>query len=77
MKQMLAPRGGLGHPSCPDRDGGGVRGCREDGPNPHDLMVLRVGDPAAQNLSGANLDRLCRIFTGCLMRHFGKRAGGI
>jgi len=58
MKQLLAPRGGFGDMQiAPSGTAIAFRGCREDGPNPHDLMVLRVGDPAAQNLSGANLDR--------------------
>jgi len=58
MKQLLAPRGGFGDIQiAPSGTAIAFRGCREDGPNPHDLMVLRVGDPAAQNLSGANLDR--------------------
>lgn len=58
MKQLLAPRGGFGDIQiAPSGTAIAFSGCREDGPNPHDLMVLRVGDPAAQNLSGANLDR--------------------
>jgi len=32
-----------GHPNCAVGNGDAFRGCREDGPNPHDLMVLRVG----------------------------------
>jgi len=63
MKQMLAPRGGFGDIQvAPTGTAVAFRGCREDGPNPHDLMVLRVGDPAAQNLSGANLDRFVQDF---------------
>src|SRR5579859_4597751 len=57
-KQLLAPRGGFGDVQiAPTGTALLFRGCREDGPNPHDLMLLRVGEPAAQNLSGANLDR--------------------
>ena len=58
MKQLLAPRGAFGDIQIA-ASGTAIafRGCREDGPNPHDLMLLGVGEPAAQNLSGANLDR--------------------
>lgn len=58
MRQLLAPRGSFGDLQiAPTGTAIAFRGCREDGPNPHDLMLLRVGEPAAQNLSGANLDR--------------------
>ncbi len=58
MKQLLAPRGGFGDLQIAGTGTAiAFRGCREDGPNPHDLMLLRIGEPAAQNLSGANLDR--------------------
>ncbi len=58
MKRLLAPRGGFGDIQI-SANGGAIafRGCREDGPSPHDLMLLRVGERAEQNLSGANLDR--------------------
>ncbi len=58
MRQLLAPRGGFGDIQI-SSSGTAIlfRGCREDGPSPHDLMLLRVGEKAAQNLSGANLDR--------------------
>jgi len=63
MKQLLAPRGGFGDIQIA---GSGTaiafRGCREDGPNPLDLFVLHVGEPAAQNLSGGNLDRPAEDF---------------
>jgi dipeptidyl aminopeptidase/acylaminoacyl peptidase len=63
MKQILAPRGGFGDLQvAPTGTAIAFRGCREDGPNPHDLMLLRVGEPAAQNLSGANLDRFAQDF---------------
>ena len=63
MKQLLAPRGGFGGIEvAPTGTAVAFRGCREDGPNPHDLMLLRVGQPAAQNLSGANLDRFMQDF---------------
>lgn len=32
-------------------------GCRVDGPQPHDLMLLNIGTQAARNLTGASLDR--------------------
>lgn len=32
-------------------------GCRVDGPQPHDLMLLNLGTQATQNLTGASLDR--------------------
>ena len=32
-------------------------GCRVDGPVPHDLMLLDIGQHAARNLTGASLDR--------------------
>src|SRR5215470_5642514 len=58
MKQLLAPRGFFGELQvAPTGTVIAFRGCREDGPTPQDLMLLRVGDAAAQNLSGANLDR--------------------
>jgi len=58
MKQLLAPRGGFGDIQiAPSGTVIAFRGCREDGPNPHDLMLLGVGEQAAQNLSGASLDR--------------------
>jgi dipeptidyl aminopeptidase/acylaminoacyl peptidase len=63
MKQLLAPRGGFGDLQvAPTGTAIAFRGCREDGPNPHDLMLLRVGETATQNLSGANLDRPAQDF---------------
>jgi dipeptidyl aminopeptidase/acylaminoacyl peptidase len=32
-------------------------GCRQDGPSPHDLMLVRLDGGGARNLSGASLDR--------------------
>jgi len=32
-------------------------GCRVDGPQPHDLMLLDIGKRATRNLTGASLDR--------------------
>jgi dipeptidyl aminopeptidase/acylaminoacyl peptidase len=63
MQQLLAPRGGFSDIQiAPSGTTIAFRGCREDGPNPLDLMVLRVGEPAAQNLSGGNLDRPAQEF---------------
>ena len=63
MKQLLAPRGPFSDIRvAPDGRGVAFTGCREDGPNPHDLMVLPVGAPAARNLTGANLDRPVQDF---------------
>ena len=57
-KQLLAPRGAFGDVQVsPSGTSLLFHGCREDGPSPHDLMLLRVGERAAQNLSGATLDR--------------------
>src|SRR6202040_3986562 len=58
MMQLLAPRG----PFVNIRIAAdGLRmafvGCREDGPTPHDLMLAHHGDKAAQNLTGASIDR--------------------
>jgi dipeptidyl aminopeptidase/acylaminoacyl peptidase len=58
MKELAAPRGGFGDVQIASSGTALLfRGCREDGPSPHDLMLLRMGEKAAQNLSGANLDR--------------------
>jgi len=58
MKQLLVPRGSFGDLQiAPSGTAIAFRGCRENGPTPHDLMLLRVGEKAVQNLSGANLDR--------------------
>src|SRR5882762_5136209 len=58
MTQVLAPRG----PFVNIRIAAdGLRmafvGCREDGPTPHDLMLVHHGDKGAQNLTGASVDR--------------------
>jgi dipeptidyl aminopeptidase/acylaminoacyl peptidase len=58
MKRMSAPRGPFGtiHVS-PDGKTVGYVGAREDGPAPHDLMLLPAGSAAARNLTGLSLDR--------------------
>ena len=58
MKLLIAPQGPFGdlHVS-PDGKTISYVGCREDGPEPHDLMLLDLGRNAARNLTGASLDR--------------------
>ena len=58
MKQLVAPRGPFGELRV-SADGKTVSyvGSREDGPEPHDLLLLPVGGHAARNLTGASLDR--------------------
>ena len=58
MKLLGAPRGPFGEIRVsPDGKTIGYIGAREDGPAPHDLMLLTVGNAAARNLTGASLDR--------------------
>jgi dipeptidyl aminopeptidase/acylaminoacyl peptidase len=58
MKPLGAPRGPFGEIRVsPDGKTIGYVGSREDGPAPHDLMLLPVGNAAARNLTGASLDR--------------------
>jgi dipeptidyl aminopeptidase/acylaminoacyl peptidase len=58
MTQVLAPRGPFGNLRySPDGSSFAYVGCREDGPNPHDLMMARTGEKLAHNLTGASLDR--------------------
>ena len=58
MRQLSAPRGPFGNLRVsPDGKTISYVGCREDGPSPHDLMLLDLGKRAARNLTGANLDR--------------------
>src|SRR5262249_8394343 len=47
VKQLLAPRGAFGDVQVsPSGTALLFHGCREDGPSPHDLMLLRVGERA-------------------------------
>jgi dipeptidyl aminopeptidase/acylaminoacyl peptidase len=56
--QVLAPRGPFGEiRMAPDGKTTAFVGCRVDGPVPHDLMFVHQGDKAAQNLTGASIDR--------------------
>jgi dipeptidyl aminopeptidase/acylaminoacyl peptidase len=58
MKVVSAPRGPFGRLRVsPDGKTIGFIGSREDGPSPHDLMLLPVGSAAARNLTGLSLDR--------------------
>jgi dipeptidyl aminopeptidase/acylaminoacyl peptidase len=58
MTQVIAPRGPFGNIRiAPDGKTMAFIGCREDGPSPHDLMLAHHGDKAAQNLTGASIDR--------------------
>src|SRR5262249_31969162 len=63
VKALLTPRGPFRKISVsPDGKGMAFIGPREDGPEPHDLMVLPAGAPVAKNLTGASLDRLVEDF---------------
>jgi dipeptidyl aminopeptidase/acylaminoacyl peptidase len=58
MTQLLAPRGPFGNIRI-TADGQKIAfvGCREDGPSPHDLMLVQHGGKGARNLTGASVDR--------------------
>jgi len=58
LTQILAPRGPFGNIRiAPDGKTMAYIGCRVDGPTPHDLMISHHGDKAAQNLTGASINR--------------------
>jgi len=58
LTQVLAPRGPFGEiRMAPDGKTMAFVGCRVDGPTPHDLMIAHHGEKAAQNLTGASIDR--------------------
>jgi Tol biopolymer transport system component len=58
MKQLVKPLGPFGEIRvAPDGKTISYVGSREDGPEPHDLMLLPVTAPAARNLTGLSLDR--------------------
>jgi len=58
LTQVLAPHGPFGEIRiAPDGKTTAFVGCRVDGPVPHDLMIVHQGDRAAQNLTGASIDR--------------------
>ena len=58
IKELMAPRGPFGNIRV-STDGKGISfiGCRDDGPQPSDLMILPAGAALAKNLTGASLDR--------------------
>jgi dipeptidyl aminopeptidase/acylaminoacyl peptidase len=58
VMQLVAPHGPFGELRVsPDGKTASYVGPREDGPEPHDLMLLPVTARAARNLTGASLDR--------------------
>jgi dipeptidyl aminopeptidase/acylaminoacyl peptidase len=58
MKEMVKPLGPFGEIRvAPDGKTISYVGSREDGPEPHDLMLLPVTAHAARNLTGLSLDR--------------------
>jgi dipeptidyl aminopeptidase/acylaminoacyl peptidase len=58
MKELVAPHGPFGEVRvAPNGKTISYVGAREDGPEPHDLMLLPITAHAARNLTGANLDR--------------------
>jgi dipeptidyl aminopeptidase/acylaminoacyl peptidase len=63
MKELVKPRGPFGEMRvAPDGKTISYVGSREDGPEPHDLMLLPVTVHAARNLTGASLDRLVQDY---------------
>ncbi|HXR32320.1 MAG TPA: S9 family peptidase [Verrucomicrobiae bacterium] len=57
-KALLAPRGPVGDLRVsPNGATLSFVGCREDGPDAHDVFLLPVNAGAARNLTGASLDR--------------------
>jgi dipeptidyl aminopeptidase/acylaminoacyl peptidase len=63
MKQLAKPQGPFGEMRvAPDGKTISYVGPREDGPEPHDLMLLPVTAHAARNLTGASLDRLVQDY---------------
>jgi dipeptidyl aminopeptidase/acylaminoacyl peptidase len=57
-RQLSAPHGPFGELRVtPDGKTVSYVGSREDGPDPHDLLLLPIGAHAASNLTGASLDR--------------------
>ena len=58
MKQLFAPSGPFGNLDvAPSGHAISFVGSREDGPSPHDLLLLPAGMPAAKNLTAVSLDR--------------------
>jgi dipeptidyl aminopeptidase/acylaminoacyl peptidase len=62
-RQLVAPHGPFRELRVsPDGKTVGYVGPREDGPEPHDLMLLPVGAHAARNMTGLSLDRLVQDY---------------
>src|SRR4029077_18570787 len=63
MKELVKPLGPFGEMRvAPDGKTISYVGPREDGPEPHDLMLLPVAAHAARNLTGASLDLLVQDY---------------
>jgi dipeptidyl aminopeptidase/acylaminoacyl peptidase len=59
MKELAAPHGPFAELQIsPSGALVSYQGCREDGPQPHDLMLLPSSGGAPRNLTGASLDRM-------------------
>lgn len=60
---LLTPQGPIGGLRIsPDGKTIGFAGSREDGPSPHDLMLMDIDKRAARNLTGIGLDRPVQDF---------------
>ncbi len=58
LHPLYSPRGPFGQLRIsPNGKTLGYVGCRDDGPSPHDLMLLDLGQPSARNLTAAGFDR--------------------
>src|SRR5208283_3412387 len=58
MRELFAPHGPVGDLRVsPSGSTLSFTGCREDGPEPHDILLLPVNGGATRNLTGASLDR--------------------
>jgi len=58
LKELFAPHGPVGNLRVsPSGSTLSFTGCREDGPEPHDILLLPVIGGATRNLTGASLDR--------------------
>ena len=62
-KQLTAPHGPFGELRV-SKDGKTISyvGTREDGPEPHDLLLLPIEAKAARNMTGASLDRAVETY---------------
>jgi dipeptidyl aminopeptidase/acylaminoacyl peptidase len=57
-EELFAPHGPLNSLRVsPDGKLASFIGCRQDGPSPHDLMLVRLDGGGERNLTGASLDR--------------------